>query len=241
MSIHIFDNPSQLYQKAAEQIVTIGRGAIAKKGQFALALSGGSTPAGVYAVIAQSFKDQLDWQKVHLFWGDERCVVATHPESNYRMAHENLISKVSIPSGNVHRVASEEDPLLAAQQYEDDMRDFFGVYGSGFPEFDLILLGLGDDGHTASLFPESEGLHESERWVCDNFVKKLKTHRVTITFPLINHAANVMFIVSGSSKASICHQILEEKKDYPAQKVQPNSGQLFWFLDNDAGNKLKVS
>jgi len=235
MEKKVFSTKDELCKSAAQKLAEIGKAAIAKDGQFTLVLSGGKTPEALYALLAQEpYRDELDWKKVHLFWGDERCVVKTHPDSNYRMANESLISKVSIPAGNVHRIGAEEDAMLAAQQYEDELRDFFGVYEAGFPSFDLILLGLGDDGHTASLFPETEALGNNERWVVDNFVKKLHAHRITMTFPTINHAANVMFLVSGSSKASVCKQIFAGSGQFPAQKVQPVQGTLAWYLDKDA-------
>ena len=242
--IQVFDNKADLFNNSATKIVSIAKEFIQKSGQFNIALSGGSTPKGVYTILSASLKDEIDWRKVHVFWSDERTVVSTHPDSNYRMAKESLLDLSGIPQINIHRVASEEDPMLAAQQYEDDIRDFFNVPDGVFPAFDLILLGMGDDGHTASLFPESEALSVHDRLVVDNYVKKMNTHRITFTFPLINHARNVMFMVSGSSKSKMVKQVLENtgaENPLPSQKVNPESGSLFWLLDKEAAADLTRS
>lgn len=241
--VKVFDLPADLFVHSAEKIVAIAQEAIQKNGRFSFALSGGQTPKGVYSVLASAkFKDRIDWKKVHIFWGDERPVVSTHPDSNFRMAKETLLDAVGIPSGNIHRIGSEEDPMLAAQQYEDDLRDFFDLADGDFPAFDLILLGMGDDGHTASLFPESEALAIKDRLVVDNYVKKLNSHRITMTFPVINNARNILFLVSGSSKSKMIQQILGNNKTLdalPAQLVIPSHGSLCWFLDKDAAADLK--
>jgi 6-phosphogluconolactonase len=239
--IHVHDTPEQLYRAVADAIIGIGNAAINASGKFSLVLSGGSTPQGVYQLLAEPpYRDQLPWNAVHLFWGDERCVIKTHPDSNYRMAYEAMISKISIPPDNVHRVQAEEDALLAAQAAEDEIRDFFEIDDAEFPEFDLVLLGLGDDGHTASIFPDTDATNENDRIVMDNFVRKLKTHRITMTLPAINHARNVFFLVSGPNKADICEQVVGIDGDLPAQRVRPVSGQLTWYLDRAAAQKLKA-
>ncbi len=241
--VKVFDLPADLFSNSAEKIVAIAKEAIQKNGRFSLALSGGQTPKGVYSVLASpEFKDKIDWKKTHVFWGDERPVVRTHPDSNYRMAKESLLDAAGIPQGNIHRIGSEEDPMLAAQQYEDELRDFFDIAEGTFPSFDLILLGMGDDGHTASLFPESEALQIKDRLVVDNYVKKLNTHRITFTFPVINNAHNVLFLVSGSAKSKMIKQIMENSNTgnpLPSQMVNPMHGSLFWFLDKNAAADLK--
>jgi 6-phosphogluconolactonase len=241
--VKVFDLPEDLFLNSAEKIVSIAKEAIQKSGKFSLALSGGQTPKSVYAVLASpDFKNKIDWKKVHVFWGDERPVVCTHPDSNYRMAKESLLDGVGIPPGNIHRIGSEEDPMLAAQQYEDELRDFFDIGEGAFPAFDLILLGMGDDGHTASLFPESEALVIKDRLVVDNYVKKLNTHRITFTFPVINNAHNVLFLVSGSTKSKMIKRVLENtdaENILPSQNVDPKNGSLFWFLDKAAASDLK--
>lgn len=242
-NIEVFNRSEELFKKAAEKIIAIGHEAVQSKGRFTLVLSGGNTPKGVYSVLASAeFKNELPWNKVHVFWGDERSVVQTHPDSNFRMAKESLLDHVAVSAANIHRIASEEDPMLAAQQYEDEIREFFDIADGEIPVFDLILLGMGDDGHTASLFPESEALNIKDRLVAENYVKKLNSHRITFTFPVINHAQNVLFLVSGSSKSSMVRQVLEPKATdpvLPSRKVQPTSGSLFWFLDKEAASDLK--
>jgi 6-phosphogluconolactonase len=243
VDITVFDRSEELFKKAAEKIITIGREAIRSDGLFTLTLSGGNTPKGVYTALASAeFKNELEWGKVHFFWGDERPVVQTHPESNYRMAKESLLNHVSIPQSNIHRIAGEEDSMLAAQQYEDEMREFFKLSDGEVPALDLILLGMGDDGHTASLFPDSEAIKINDRLVVENYVKKLNTHRITFTFPLINNAKNVLFLVTGSSKSKAVRQVLRHSDSepvLPSLLVQPKSGSLLWFLDKEAAVELK--
>lgn len=237
--IHVHDTPQELHRAIADEILAIGKSSMDATGRFSLVLSGGSTPQGVYRLLAESpYRESLSWNAVHLFWGDERCVIKTHPDSNYRMAYETLISKIPIPPDNVHRIQAEEDALLAAQSAEDEIKDFFEIEEGSFPEFDVVLLGLGDDGHTASIFPDTDAIDEEERIVMDNFVRKLKTHRITMTLPTINHARNVFFLVSGSAKANICKEVIGVDGTLPAQRIRPTSGQLAWFLDRAAAHKL---
>jgi 6-phosphogluconolactonase len=224
-----------LYQPMASKIRDIVDKALAERGRAVIALSGGSTPAGFYQFLAGH---SMDWTNVHFFWSDERCVVATHPDSNYGMAHSTLLSKIAVSPGNVHRVSGEEDPLLSAQQYEDEIRDLFDMPEPAVPSFDLILLGLGDDGHTASLFPETDALEETGRLVADNFVKKLKAHRVTFTLPLINAARNIVFLVAGASKAHAVAGVLKAADpQFPASGVR-SEGNVYWFLDKEAASQL---
>ncbi len=241
--IRVFDREEELFKNAAEKVVSIGLESIRDFGRYTLALSGGNTPKSVYAILASpGFKERLPWDKVHIFWGDERPVVKTHPDSNFRMAKESFLDAVGVPAKNIHRVASEEDSMLAAQQYEDELRDFFEIAEGEVPKFDLILLGMGDDGHTASLFPDSEALHIDDRLVVENYVKKLNTHRITFTFPVINKAHNVLFLVSGSGKKQTIQRVLSRtasQPNLPAQMVQPESGSLYWFLDKEAAADLK--
>ncbi len=238
--IHVLQNPAALHKTVADQIISIGQSAIEANGTFSLVLSGGSTPEGIYRLLgSEAYRNRLSWNAVHLFWGDERCVIKTHPDSNYRMANDAWISKISIPPGNVHRVQAEEDALLAAQTAEDEIRDLFDLDEGEFPEFDLVLLGLGDDGHTASIFPETDAAEEEDRIIMDNFVRKLKAHRITMTIPAINHAQRVFFLVSGSGKADICAQVVGKEGTLPSQRIKPVSGTLGWYLDKDAARLLK--
>jgi 6-phosphogluconolactonase len=237
--IRRFDTPDDLFQGAAKEFLRIGNAAIAKTGRFTVALSGGSTPRSLYSLLANAHAD-FDWRHTFLFFGDERHVPPTDGESNYRMVNEALLEKISIPAGNVFRVQAENpDASAAAAEYETRMRDFFNIKPGQFPVFDLILLGLGSDGHTASLFPGSAGLNDQTHLVIANWVEKFRTNRISFTYPVLNHAHEVMFLVSGAGKSAIVHEILEGNRQppYPAQLVQPE-GQLYWMLDAAAAANL---
>lgn len=239
-TIEVLATAADLFHAAAEQFTRQGRLAIAAQGRFTVALSGGSTPKSLYGLLASSYPD-FPWARTFLFFGDERHVPPTDPESNYRMVNESLISKVAIPAQNVYRVKAENaDAKAAAQDYEARIVRFFGLKPGAFPQFDLILLGLGPDGHTASLFPDSEGLKEQSKLVIANWVEKFKTDRISFTFPVLNHGAEVVFLASGRDKADIVHQVLEGKNapPLPAQRIQPTGGKLIWMLDESAAAKL---
>jgi 6-phosphogluconolactonase len=230
-----------LAQQAAAEFVRLAQLAIREKGRFAVALSGGSTPAALYSLLATpAFSPQIPWRQVHLFWGDERCVPPHHPESNYRMVREALLSKIQIPGANVHRMAGEKEPQVAAAKYEEELTDFFQLAPGAFPRFDLILLGLGEDGHTASLFPGTDVLEERKRFVAANYVAKLNAYRLTLTSPVLNHGGVVMFLIAGASKAPIVKEILrddEQAAGFPATQVQPIDGRLVWLITEDAAPK----
>ena len=221
----IFSNAQDLARGAAEYFVARSGEAVAQKGLFTVALSGGSTPKLLYEMLVG---EQVPWAKTHFFWSDERHVPPDHPDSNYRMAYEAMLSKVPVPEGNVHRIHSENpDAAKAAGEYEQTLLPL-----------DLILLGLGTDGHTASIFPGSEVLHETKRLVAAPWVEKLNTYRITMTLPLLNSGASVLFLVSGAEKAQIVKEVIEGPKKYPAQFVQPTNGQLLWMLDKAAAANL---
>lgn len=227
----------ELGRKAADEWVRAAGAAIAGSGRFAAALSGGNTPRALYAVLAAvPFRERIAWDRVHLFWGDERAVPADHPDSNYRLAYETLLSKVPIPEKNIHRIKTELGPEKAAAAYEDSLRTFFALTGGAWPRFDLILLGVGEDGHTASLFPGSGAIHEEKRLAVATYVEKLKSHRITLTLPVLNHAANVFFLVSGESKAKVVKEILASPTKLPAAQVEPADGRLLWLLDAPAAS-----
>ena len=239
-SIEVVATPGDLFRAAAEEFIRAARTAIGAQGRFAVALSGGSTPKNLYSLLAAGYTD-FAWNRVFFFFGDERHVPPTHAESNYRMVNEALFSKVAVPPGNVFRVPAENpDADAVAAAYEGQLRKFFEIKAGEFPRFDLILLGMGPDGHTASLFPESAALAEQTRLVVANWVAKFNTHRITFTFPVLNHAAEVIFLVSGAEKASIVHQVLEGRNtpSLPAQQVQPTNGKLLWMLDEPAASQL---
>lgn len=228
-----------LARKAAEEWVRCAAGAIERSGRFSVALSGGNTPRALYTKLAgEAFRSRIAWNRMHFFWGDERAVPADHPDSNYRMAYEALLSRVPVPAANIHRIETERGPEVAAAAYATILRDFFALPRGVFPHFDLILLGLGEEGHTASLFPGSAALDERERLVIAVYVEKLKTDRITFTPPVLNSAAEVAFLVSGKSKTEVVKQALRDGADLPAARVAPADGRLLWFLDKEAAALL---
>ena len=234
MNLEILDSPKDLARTAAELFMAQSNEAVAQRGFATIALSGGSTPKRLYQLLAdpnEPFRDKVPWSKIHFFWTDERHVPPDHPESNYRMTNEAMLAHVPVTSDNVHRVMSENpNASEAAEQYEEVMPS----------RFDLILLGLGADGHTASIFPESEVVNEKNRLVAAVWVEKLKSYRITMTLPLINNAASVVFLVSGAEKAGIVKEVLEGPKRYPAQEVKPINGELIWMFDREAASKLSA-
>jgi 6-phosphogluconolactonase len=230
-----------LSREAASRLQRLAAESIAAADRFSVALSGGSTPRTLYHLLGEPpLRETIDWPRVHLFWGDERFVPAGHPDSNYRLAREAFISKVPIPSGNVHPIPTESgDPETAAAQYEETLRRFCATP----PRFDLILLGLGADGHTASLFPGSPALDEHDHLVVATHVPKLDAWRLTLTPPVLRGARHVVFLVSGSDKASILREVLEGPYDphrLPAQLVRPEKGELTWLVDEAAASLLSA-
>lgn len=215
--------------EAVELIADSARIAIATHGVFRLGLSGGSTPEPVYAELARS-ASELPWQKVQITFGDERCVPPDDIQSNYRMSRHALLDRVKIPDGNVFRMRGELPPAEAAADYEKRLRTLAERFKQRRYVHDLLLLGLGEDGHTASLFPDTDALNETERDVVENYVPKLKTHRLTFTFPLINAARHVCFLVRGAQKQSLAAEIVAGRLQLPAAQVRPDDGELTWLL-----------
>ena len=239
-TIEVLATAPDVFHAAAEEFVRLARTAIGAQGRFTVALSGGSTPKALYSLLASNYTN-FAWDRVFLFFGDERHVPPTDPDSNYRMVNESLLSKIAIPATNVYRMKAENsDADAAAADYEKQLKGFFELEAGNFPRFDLILLGLGPDGHTASLFPDSEGLKEQSRLVIANWVEKFKTFRISFTFPVLNNAREVMFMAAGADKADIVHQVLEGKNatEFPSQQVQPSDRKLIWMLDEAAAAKL---
>jgi 6-phosphogluconolactonase len=226
--VEIFENSEELARAAAEYFVA--------QNPETVALSGGSTPRLMYQILADQFREQVSWPRIQFFWSDERHVPPDHPESNYRMADEALLSHVPVTAGNVHRVHSENpNAAEAASEYEQTICD---VTRQSLPRLDLILLGLGTDGHTASIFPGSEVLNETEQLVAAPYVEKFKSYRITMTLPLLNNGASVVFLVSGAEKAQIVKEVLASENKYPAQAVKPTQGELIWMLDKEAAAYL---
>lgn len=239
--IKIFDDADELNRFAAGKFVEVADEAIEHNGSFRVALSGGSTPKSLYRLLAsEAFKNEVDWARVHFFFGDERDVLPDSAESNYRMAYENLFEPLEIPETNILRWRTElKEAEMIAFDYELALKNFF--YTS--PKFDLILLGMGDDGHTASLFPFTEALNETERFAVANRVEKLATTRFTLTYPVINNAQNVIFLIKGADKAETLRQVLQgefQPEKYPSQNVKPTSGNIFWLVDRDAAGLLEA-
>ena len=237
MNVLIYETPEEFARAAARDFVARAKSAIEERGRFAVALAGGSTPKATYEVLARDYRESLDWGAVHVFFGDERAVPPDHEDSNYRMARETLLDHV--PVGSVHRMRGELPPEEAASSYEEEMREFFGPDGP--PRFDLILSGIGDDGHTLSLFPETAALDVTDRLVVANPVLKLETTRLTLTIPVANAARGVNFLVAGEGKAGTLKEILEGDADpraYPAKYVRPENGDLAWMVDRAAAKYL---
>lgn len=239
----VFPDLDYLTSAALEHFLSVGQAAILHRERFMVALSGGTTPRILFQRLTiPRVQDSLDWSRVHIFWADERCVPAHHAESNYRMARELLLKHVPLPQENIHRVLTELGAEGAARQYEEELAATFGVEAGGAkPVFDLVLLGMGSDGHTASLFPGTKVLEEQERWAAPVYVEKLSSWRITLTVPVLNAARVVLFMVTGTDKAQVIHEVLlgpEQDSKFPAQLVQPASGNLHWFLDKQAGAEL---
>ncbi len=232
-----------LNRAVVDEIKTAAEAAIRDHGRFTIALSGGNTPRAVYSLLAEN-KDDFPWTKTFFFFGDERSVPPDHPDSNYRMAQEALFSRAPVPEANIFRVSAELGAEKAAEQYETVLREFFklqpGKLQPGqLPRFDLILLGMGDEGHTASLFPGSPAMTETSRMVVSNWVDKLKTDRITLTFPVINNVGEAVFLVAGASKAEIVKEVfLTQGEQYPVQHVHPRDGRLLWIMDQAAASLL---
>lgn len=240
--IRTLTTPQELFAAAAEEVVRAANDAVGARERFTIALSGGSTPKSLYNLLATNARTTLPWDRMFFFWGDERHVPPDDPDSNYRMVNEAMLSKVPVPPGNVFRIPAENpDADDVAAAYEQTLRKFFQLDAGGVPRFDLILLGLGPDGHTASLFPGTAGLKEKSRLVIANWVEKLKTHRLSFTLPVLNAAREVAFLVSGTDKAPVLKEVLEGNEpgeQYPAKLVQPKDGKLIWFLDRGAASGL---
>jgi 6-phosphogluconolactonase len=236
----VFDDAEAVARAAARRIVELAGASVSERGAFSLALSGGTTPRRVYELLAgEEFRGLVEWESVHVFFGDERAVPADHPDSNYRMANEALLSRVPVPGRNVHRIEGLGDTAANASAYESEMRGYFG--DAEWPRLDLVLLGMGDDGHTASLFPGTAALEERRAWVVANRVEKLGAWRVTLTAPAVNAARHVLFLVSGKGKAERLREVLQGERDasrLPSQLIRPHDGTLEWFVDRDAAAAL---
>lgn len=228
MSAHVV-RTAQFVREAADFIIAVARKALAERNEFRIALSGGNTPRPVYTEIARSGRD-LPWDKTLVTFGDERCVPPDDEQSNYRMARETLLFPANVPEKSVLRMRGELDPKLAAQEYEAQLTLLAAQRGEQIYRHDLILLGLGDDGHTASLFPGTDALNETSRRVVANFVPKFESWRLTFTFPLINQARHACFLVDAAKNAELIERVLNHDPESPASRVQPVNGELTWMI-----------
>lgn len=238
--VEICKDLAEASHQAAELFTATAREAVATHGRCSIALSGGSTPEALYSLLAaEPFLGSIPWTAMHFFWSDERCVSPGDPQSNYRMAREALLRHVPVPEDHIHRMRGEDDPAAAAVAYAELLTRFFGGTAT---RFDLLLLGMGDDGHTASLFPHSPALADSDHLVAAPFVEKFGTHRLTLTFRALNASARIMFIVCGAAKAPSLLKVFESGGDdadsLPAARVKPANGELVWIVDEAAAKLI---
>jgi 6-phosphogluconolactonase len=239
----IMDDAQALYVRAAEEITHYAGEAICTHGEFTLCLTGGSTPASTYELLATRFHLSVDWKELRFFWGDERCVPPNDPESNFGMANRTMLSRLGLQPQQIHRMRGEDEPVQAAREYEQELRDFFRLKQPGdFPSFNLVLLGLGENAHIASLFPHHSALYEDKLLAVAVDVEAIPRRRISLTMPVINNAERVVFLVSGEKKAAAVKNVLQganEPAQYPAQFVNPRSGEVVWLIDKAAASQLK--
>ncbi len=237
--ITIYENVEVLGVAVAELFLEKARVAVAERGRFIVSLAGGQTPQRIYEILAKPpYSNQIPWQKVHIYWGDERYVPADDIRSNQLMARKAFLDHVPIPQEQIHPILCTSSPQQAVKEYEHVLASTFLKEE---PQFDFIFLGLGSDGHTASLFPNTSVLHEREHWAGHVYLPEQDSHRVTLTVPVINQARTIVFLVTGDSKAEIVREVLEGPIDYrklPSQMIAPQQGDLYWFMDRDASKLL---
>jgi len=237
----VLDDAASLFVHAAEEIAHVAGEAICTHGEFTFCLTGGSTPQASYELLASRFHHSIDWSEAQIFWGDERCVPPDDPASNFAMAHRTLLSKLDLRPEQIHRMRGEDPPEAAARAYEEHLRDFFHLAPGAFPAFNLVLLGVGDNAHIASLFPDHPALKIKDRLAVAVEVDAPQRHRITLTSPVLNQAARVIFLVAGEAKATAVKAVLEGPRDpttFPAQLIAPTHGEVTWMLDRAAARLL---
>lgn len=236
MNVLVLPDIDGMSREAANIFIASAGKHISSQGRFTVAISGGSTPLNFFSLLASNmYAGKIEWSCVHFFWVDERCVPKDDRESNFKGAWDALLSEVSIPETNIHRIKGELSPDDGALEYEDELKGFFGA---GVPEFDLVLLGMGEDGHTASLFPASDSLKESKKLAIPVYVEKLKSWRVTLTIPVLNNAHSIVFLITGKNKTDVLKEILDKKSEkYPVGLIKPKNGSLTWLVDKDAAGE----
>lgn len=235
VQIRVADTKAAWIKNATQGIINLSRKAVAARGKFSLVLSGGSTPAPVYQALADA---DLDWDHIFLFWGDERCVPPDSPESNYKLVKDTLLAHAPIPADNIYRIKGELEPSAAAKHYHTALEKFFEGQEK---RFDLVLLGLGTDGHTASLFPKTPALHEKTAWVIENQHPETGMDRITLTYPAILSARNIFFLVQGEGKAHVVQEVIENPDGlphYPAKEIKHPDSNIVWYLDREAAKHL---
>jgi 6-phosphogluconolactonase len=239
--IIVLDTAEQLFVRAAEEIAHVAGEAICMHGEFTLCLTGGTTPARTYDLLATRFELSVDWKEVQFYWGDDRCVPPGDPASNYGMANRTILSKLKIKPEQIHRIRGEDQPQDAAREYEAELRRSLNLGDGELPRFDLMLLGLGDNCHMLSLFPGIPALHEQHRLVVPVEVEDKIRHRVTMTAPVMNNSARIMFLISGENKAAAVKRVLEGRdgpERVPAHLVEPKDGVVIWMMDQGAASQL---
>lgn len=242
MNREVFKNADQLSHALAEWIAGLIEETLSRQDMFSLVLSGGSTPKKLNLLLASSpFKERIDWKKIHVFWGDERAVPSDDERNNARMAFDTLLNKVDIPREQIHVMDTELSPEASAMEYEEELFEYFGTDVLPAQTFDLVLLGMGDDGHTLSLFPGTPVIHEENSWVSSFYLKEQDMYRITLTKNIVNHAKHIVFMISGKEKAKAVHEVLEGERNpdlYPSQIIIPTRGELHFFMDEAAASML---
>jgi 6-phosphogluconolactonase len=239
MEIHVSKNTADLSKDLADRIVTLIDATLAKQDRFTFVLSGGSTPKALYALLSESpYSENIPWEKVHFFWGDERAVPFEDERNNAKMCYDQLLNKVNVPAENIHIMRTDISPEESAVAYEKVLKSYFK---DDEPTFDFVLLGMGDDGHTLSLFPGTEVVHESEAWTSAFFLQAQDMYRITLTAPVVNAAKYVAFMATGAGKAETLKSVLEGDQNldkFPSQIIKPVNGELHWFVDEAAAAQL---
>ena len=239
--IIVLDSPNDVYVRAAEELTHLAGEAVCMHGEFRLCLAGGSTPRATYELLASRFHHSIDWSEVQFFWGDERCVPPSDAASNFGMADRTMLARLGLRPEQLHRMRGEDPPADGARAYEAELRAAFGIAPGAWPAFNLILLGLGENAHIASLFPHHPALHEKERLALAVEVDAPQRDRITLTAPVLNRAERVIFVVVGDAKAAAVKNTLEGPRDadeYPAQLIAPDEGEVIWLLDQAAARLL---
>ncbi len=243
MNLEIFNDIDQLSLALAEWITSLIEETLRLKNTFSIVLSGGNTPKKLNSLLASTYKERIDWSKIHVFWGDERAVPFDDQRNNARMAFDTLLNEVDVPRDQIHVMDTSLPPEKAALHYAESLYEFFGSDVLPAQTFDLVLLGMGDDGHTLSLFPGTPAIHEEKLWAISFFLKAQNMHRITLTKNIVNNSDHIVFMISGMEKANALYQVLKGEKNpdlYPSQVIVPTQGELHFFVDKAAASRLNA-